>query len=48
MSWYMLLFQFPGVAEEALARDDWRLARELLRGEEDLDRYVRQARTRPA
>jgi len=40
MSWYMLLFQFAGVAEEALARDDWRLARELLRGDGDLDRYV--------
>ena len=40
MSWYMLLFQFPGVAEEALRRDDWRLARELLGGDGDLERYV--------
>jgi pimeloyl-ACP methyl ester carboxylesterase len=39
-SWYMLLFQFKGVAEEALQRDDWRLLRELLRGDGDLDRYV--------
>ena len=36
----MLLFQFPGVAEEALRRDDWRLARELLGGDGDLERYV--------
>jgi pimeloyl-ACP methyl ester carboxylesterase len=40
MSWYMLLFQFEGVAEEALQRDDWRLLRELLRGDGDIDRYI--------
>src|SRR5512142_786423 len=27
LSWYMLFFQFVGVAEEALARDDWALLR---------------------
>jgi pimeloyl-ACP methyl ester carboxylesterase len=39
-SWYMLLFQFEGVAEELLSRDDWRLFREWLRGEGDVERYV--------
>src|SRR6059036_2121988 len=28
LAWYTLLFQFEGVAEELLTRDDWRLARE--------------------
>jgi pimeloyl-ACP methyl ester carboxylesterase len=40
MSWYTLLFQFTGVAEEALQREDWRLLRELGRGDGDVDRYV--------
>jgi pimeloyl-ACP methyl ester carboxylesterase len=39
-AWYQLLFQFTGTAEELLARDDWRLMRELLRGDGDLERYV--------
>ena len=39
-AWYQLLFQFEGVAEELLMRDDWKLAREWLRGDGDLDRYV--------
>ena len=39
-SWYMLLFQFEGVAEELLARNDWKLAREWLRGNGDVERYV--------
>ena len=39
-SWYVLLFQFEGVAEELLRRDDWRLLREFLRGEGDVGRYV--------
>ncbi len=38
-SWYMLLFQFPE-AEALLAADDWKLLRELLRGDGDMDRYV--------
>jgi len=37
--WYQLLFQFPE-AEELLARDDWKLTRELFRGAGDLDRAV--------
>jgi pimeloyl-ACP methyl ester carboxylesterase len=38
--WYQLLFQFPGVAEEFVRRDDWRLFRAMLRGDGDTDRYV--------
>ena len=39
-SWYMLLFQFEGIAEELLRRDDWRLLREWLDGEGDVDEYL--------
>jgi pimeloyl-ACP methyl ester carboxylesterase len=39
-AWYTLLFQFEGVAEELLSRDDWKLMREWLRGEGDVERYV--------
>ena len=39
-AWYQLLFQFEGVAEELIARDDWRLMREWLRGDGDVDHYV--------
>jgi pimeloyl-ACP methyl ester carboxylesterase len=39
-SWYMLLFQFEGVAEELLMRDDWALMREWIRGDGDVDHYV--------
>ena len=38
--WYQLLFQFEGVAEELLMRDDWRLFREWTRGEGDTDRAI--------
>jgi pimeloyl-ACP methyl ester carboxylesterase len=38
-SWYMLLFQFVGVAEALLQKNDWALTRELLRDPCDLDRY---------
>jgi pimeloyl-ACP methyl ester carboxylesterase len=38
-SWYMLLFQFD-VAEELLRRDDWKLAREWIRGHGDVERYL--------
>jgi pimeloyl-ACP methyl ester carboxylesterase len=40
LSWYMLLFQFAGIAEELLQRDDWRLMREWLHGCGDADRYL--------
>ena len=40
-SWYRLLFQFDGVAEDLVQRHDWYLMRELLQGGgEDFDRYV--------
>jgi pimeloyl-ACP methyl ester carboxylesterase len=39
-AWYMLLFQFEGVAEELLRRDNWKLFREWLREDGDVDRYV--------
>jgi pimeloyl-ACP methyl ester carboxylesterase len=39
-SWYMLLFQFQGVAEQAIQHDDWRLMRTLLGDALDLDVYL--------
>ena len=47
-SWYMLLFQFEGVAEEWLSKDDWRNFREW-GGHPDADvvhRRPRRARGR--
>jgi pimeloyl-ACP methyl ester carboxylesterase len=41
LSWYMLLFQFEGVAEELLMRDDWKLAREWAATHPDLDERLR-------
>jgi pimeloyl-ACP methyl ester carboxylesterase len=41
-SWYQLLFQFEGLAEELLQRDDWRLFREWLRDDGDTDRYIEE------
>jgi pimeloyl-ACP methyl ester carboxylesterase len=38
-AWYQLFFQFEA-AEQLLMRDDWKLLRELLRGDGDLDRYL--------
>ncbi|MDP9325866.1 MAG: alpha/beta fold hydrolase [Candidatus Dormibacteraeota bacterium] len=38
-SWYMLLFQFQGVAEEAFQRHDWKLLRAMF-ADGDVDRYV--------
>jgi pimeloyl-ACP methyl ester carboxylesterase len=39
-AWYMLLFQFEGVAEDLLRQDDWKLAREWMRGDGDFERYL--------
>lgn len=39
-AWYQLLFQFTGVAEELVMRDDWNLFRQFLRGDGDLERYL--------
>jgi pimeloyl-ACP methyl ester carboxylesterase len=41
-SWYMLWFQFEGLAEEVVPRDDWKLLREWTRGNGDVDRYIEQ------
>ncbi len=38
-SWYMLLFQFEGVAEEAFQRHDWKLLRAMF-ADGDIERYV--------
>ena len=40
LSWYMLLFQFEGVAEALLERDDWKLLRQWLRGNGDVETYL--------
>jgi len=39
-SWYMLLFQFRGVAEEFLQADNWRNFRAFVGDVVDLERYV--------
>lgn len=39
-AWYQLLFQFIGVAEGLVSRDDFRLLREFLRGDGDVEHYV--------
>jgi pimeloyl-ACP methyl ester carboxylesterase len=40
-SWYMLLFQFVEIAEQALTRDDWRLFRAWTAGAKDQEAYIR-------
>jgi pimeloyl-ACP methyl ester carboxylesterase len=40
-SWYMLLFQFRGVAEDLLTRDDWRLFRELVRHHSESEQWIK-------
>jgi len=39
-SWYMLLFQFEDVAEAMLEADDWRMLREWLRDNGDVEDYI--------
>jgi pimeloyl-ACP methyl ester carboxylesterase len=39
-AWYMLWFQFEGLAEEVVPRHDWKLLREWTRGNGDVDRYI--------
>ncbi|GAA1907828.1 epoxide hydrolase EphA [Streptomyces sodiiphilus] len=43
-SWYMLLFQFEGVAERWLAQDDFRHARQLLAGHPDREEVIERLR----
>src|SRR3954463_11548771 len=47
-AWYMLLFQFEGVAEELLMRDEWALLRDWLREDGDVERYVEDLSRRGA
>jgi pimeloyl-ACP methyl ester carboxylesterase len=39
-SWYMLLYQFEGVAEELLRRHNWRLFRAAMGEHGEVDRYI--------
>jgi pimeloyl-ACP methyl ester carboxylesterase len=39
-SWYMLFFQFEGVAEEHLTRNDWELFRALFRNHSELATWI--------
>ena len=39
-SWYPLLFQFEGTAEQLLMHDDWRLFREWTRGDGDTEHAI--------
>lgn len=41
-SWYMLFYQFPGVSEQLLRRNGWRLFKEIMGGEGDHQRYPRE------
>jgi pimeloyl-ACP methyl ester carboxylesterase len=41
MSWYTYLFQFPGIAETVIPRDDWSFLKGWTGGSGDLDRYIR-------
>ena len=38
--WYQLLYQFEGVAEALIQRDDWKLFREMLGDARDRDQYL--------
>jgi pimeloyl-ACP methyl ester carboxylesterase len=38
--WYQVLFQFRGVAEALIQRDDWELFRDMLRDARDRERYI--------
>jgi pimeloyl-ACP methyl ester carboxylesterase len=39
-SWYMLLVQFRGIAEELLTRDDWQFFRDLVRHHPETEKWV--------
>ncbi|KMS90421.1 alpha/beta fold hydrolase [Prauserella rugosa] len=41
-SWYMLFYQFPGVSEELLRRNGWRLFKEIIGSDGDHRRYPRE------
>jgi pimeloyl-ACP methyl ester carboxylesterase len=39
-SWYMLFFQYEGIAEDALRADDWKLFRQWTRYHSELPRWI--------
>ncbi len=39
-SWYMLFFQYEGIAEDALRADDWKLFREWTRNHSELPHWI--------
>jgi pimeloyl-ACP methyl ester carboxylesterase len=39
-SWYMLLFQFRGVAEELIVKDDWKLFRDWVRHHPESEKWI--------
>jgi pimeloyl-ACP methyl ester carboxylesterase len=39
-SWYMLLFQFEGIAEKFITQDDWAFARRWLGSGSDIEHYI--------
>ncbi|AOS61967.1 alpha/beta fold hydrolase [Actinoalloteichus hymeniacidonis] len=41
-SWYMLYYQFPGISEQLLRRNGWRLFKQIIGGEGDHARYLRE------
>lgn len=40
-TWYMLYYQFPEVSEKLLRRGGWRLFKQIINGEGDQSRYLR-------
>lgn len=46
-SWYLLFFQFEGVAEEALQHDNWALLRGMMRNEGDIEQAIARFASRP-
>lgn len=43
-SWYTLLFQFRGIAEDLLSRDDWKLFRDLVRHHSETEKWLQDLR----
>lgn len=43
LSWYMLLFQFEGIAEQWLSNDDWKNLREFGAGHKRIDEVIADA-----
>jgi pimeloyl-ACP methyl ester carboxylesterase len=40
-SWYVLLFQLRGIAEELLTREDWKLFRDLVRHHPETEKWIK-------